>query len=111
MLQTDSYGRTQHVRWKFFRTVLWNQNIYLALNAFSDVGKVLQKKKIELDTGTGPTPPGNYFQSGAEDWHWSAGGGFRIVLNRNFVVAFDYGKAFDDRDGKDGFYAGIGYLF
>lgn len=99
------------LRWKFLRTVIWNQNIYLALIAFSDVGKVIKPIEVNLNPASGPDLPENYFDLGAEDWHWSAGAGIRVVLNRNFAVAFDYGKAFDKRDGKDGFYAGIGFLF
>jgi outer membrane protein assembly factor BamA len=104
------YGNFEF-RWKFFRTVLWKQNLYLDLNAFYDAGRVLKEKEIVLDPSLGPADPENYFSPGAESWHSAAGIGIRIVLNRNFVVAFDYGKAFDKRDGKDGIYAGIGYLF
>ncbi len=97
-------------RWKFFRTVFLNQNIYLALNAFSDVGRVLQS--VETNTNIDEIAlHSNIFAPSIEELHWSAGGGFRIVLNHNFVVAVDYGRTFDKRDGTDGFYAGIGYLF
>lgn len=104
------YGNFE-LRWKFFRTVVWKQNIYLAVNAFADAGRVLKEIKGVPETGLGPSDPKDYFDPGSESWHLSAGGGFQIVLNRNFVVAVDYGKAFDRRDGKDGFYVGIGYLF
>ncbi len=104
------YGNFEF-RWKFFRTILWKQNLYLALNAFYDAGRVLKEKEIVLDPTQGPADPEKFFSPGSESWHSAAGVGFRIVLNRNFVVAFDYGKAFDARDGKDGIYAGIGYLF
>jgi outer membrane protein assembly factor BamA len=104
------YGNFEF-RWKFYRTVLWKQNIYLAFNVFGDAGRVLVKKEIETPLLKPPEVPGNYFSPDSESWHLSGGAGFRIVLNKNFVVAFDYGKAFDNRDGKDGFYVGIGYLF
>jgi len=39
------------------------------------------------------------------------GAGLRIVMNENFVVAFDYGMASDSRDGATGFYMGLNYLF
>lgn len=104
------YGNFEF-RWKFFKTVLWNQNFYFALNAFSDVGRVLQQKDVELQADSEPDNPQDYFETAGEDWHWTAGGGFRIVMNRNFVIAVDYGKAFDQRDGKEGIYAGIGFLF
>ena len=99
------------LRWKFFRTILWNQNLYLALNAFADAGKVFDKKEIHIDQASAPANDDLYFAPGTESLHVSAGIGFSVVLNRNFVVTFDYGRAFDSRDGKDGFYIGIGYLF
>lgn len=104
------YGNFEF-RWKFLKTVLWNQELYLGLNAFADAGKVLQKKNIDMSGIPNSVVVSDYFDPDSEDWHIAAGAGFRIVINRNFVVAFDYGKAFDKRDGNDGFYAGIGYLF
>ncbi|HQO49502.1 MAG TPA: hypothetical protein PK939_03680, partial [Bacteroidales bacterium] len=40
-----AYGNAEF-RWKFFRTELWKQNIYLGLNTFVDAGQVLQKTEI-----------------------------------------------------------------
>ena len=71
----------------------------------------LQKIDTDKRLGLEPWEQEFYFDPGAETLHVSAGGGLRIGLNDNFIVAFDYGKAFDERDGNDGFYAGIGYLF
>ncbi|MCB0807022.1 MAG: BamA/TamA family outer membrane protein, partial [Bacteroidales bacterium] len=105
-----SYGNIE-LRWKFFETILWKQNLYLALNAFTDAGMALQKIDTDKRLGLEPWEQEFYFDPGAETLHVSAGGGLRIGLNDNFIVAFDYGKAFDERDGNDGFYAGIGYLF
>ena len=51
------------------------------------------------------------FDHDAEKYHWAIGGGFRIALNENFIVAADLGKALDERDGGLGVYIGIGYLF
>lgn len=103
------YGNFE-IRWKFLRTVILNQNIYLALNVFSDVGQVVQKKNIDINE-VPEEDIDKYFARDTETLHWSAGAGFRIVLNRNFVVAVDYGKALNSKDGRDGIYAGIGYLF
>jgi hypothetical protein len=41
-----AYGNFE-VRWKFLKTVIANQNIYVALNGFSDVGMVV--KKVAMD--------------------------------------------------------------
>jgi hypothetical protein len=49
---------------------------------------------------------------GKEKFHLSAGGGLRFIMNRNFIVAFEYGKAFDSQDNSKGaFYINTGFLF
>ena len=98
-------------RWKFFKTVLWKQNIYLGLNAFADAGMVLQK--IDLDLSKVPDNVGlqNYFLTDEESLHTTYGAGLRIVMNENFIVAVDYGRPFDKRDGGGGIYIGLNYLF
>ncbi len=90
-------------RWKFLRTVVFNQNLYLALNAFVDGGKVLDAY-------------GNSDYMAANNdiddkLHISYGGGLRIALNENFIVAVDYGMAADEQDGSSGLYIGLGYLY
>jgi hypothetical protein len=104
-----AYGNFE-ARWKFLKTTILNQNIYLGLNAFADVGTVVQKVKFETDE-IDPEIVKLYFSGGDESLHWSVGAGFRTAMNENFVVAVDYGIALDKRDGKDGLYVGIGYLF
>ncbi len=97
-------------RWKFLKTVVLNQNLYLGLNTFVDAGKVL--KKIEFSQPPVPASErATYFASGEEKLHATAGAGLRVVLNENFIVAVDYGKALDKRDGKSGLYIGLNYLF
>jgi hypothetical protein len=32
-------------------------------------------------------------------------------MNQNFIVAIDYGKALDKRDGTSGIYIGLNFLF
>jgi len=39
------------------------------------------------------------------------GGGFRVVMNQNFVVAVDYGRALKRSDGIAGTYVGLNFLF
>ncbi len=92
------------VRWKFLRTKLMGQNLYLALNGFVDAGKVLSEY--------GNAEYEKYYGSDAEQsLHISYGGGFRIALNENFIVAVDYGLAKDALDGNSGLYIGLGYLY
>jgi outer membrane protein assembly factor BamA len=99
------------LRWKFLRFQLFKQNFYLALNAFGDAGMVVQEVKVD-ESGI---PPGvdasQYFSTTAEYPHVSAGGGFRIAMNQNFIISCDYGHVIDKRDGSDGVYVSLGYLF
>ncbi len=96
------------LRWKFFNTILLNQDIYLALNPFVDAGKVLKKIDIPSESLAGNT---DYFLTDEEALHTSVGAGLKIVLNQNFIVSVDYGKALDERDGGGGLYIGLNFLF
>ncbi|HRZ42902.1 MAG TPA: hypothetical protein P5228_09405 [Bacteroidales bacterium] len=97
-------------RWKVWRTVVLNQNFYIGINAFVDAGQVL--KKMDIDTLWVPEDEKElYFSTGDEFLHTTAGLGLRLVLNENFIVALDWGKAFDKRDGDTGLYIGLNYLF
>ena len=46
-----------------------------------------------------------------EGLHMSAGGGFRIIINRNFIIAVDYAYPFKKQDGMGSLYINTGYLF
>ncbi|RMF09852.1 MAG: hypothetical protein D6762_02665 [Candidatus Neomarinimicrobiota bacterium] len=93
------------LRWKFFRTVVFGQNLYLALNAFVDGGQTLSQYGNQTYL--------NSLGSAAKQdaLHLSYGGGFRIALNENFIIAVDYGLAADPQDGTSGLYIGLGYLY
>ena len=41
----------------------------------------------------------------------SSSRGIKFVMNRNLVLAIDYGMALDRRDGRDGLYLNINYVF
>lgn len=109
------YGNLEF-RWKFLQTRLINQNFYLALNPFLDVGQVVRKIEIEdqvnlLKQQYVNVGWDNYFNFGSEKLHWTAGIGLKIVMNENFIISADYGKPFDPQDGKSGLYIGLNYLF
>ena len=109
-----AYGNFE-LRWKFYKGVVFNQNIYLALSAFSDMGKVL--KEIDFDApglvGTFPITAdlNDFFLTEKEALHVTFGGGFRIAMNENFIVAVDYGTPKDKKDGGGGLYIGLNWLF
>lgn len=94
-------------RWKFLRTVYLNQNIYLALSAFTDMGIVTRDYEINTENVTEPI----FFPDTKEGLHQSVGAGFRFALNENFVVAVDYGIALDKQDGDNGLYIHMNWLF
>jgi outer membrane protein assembly factor BamA len=104
------YGNFEF-RWKFWQGIIKNQNFYLALSTFLDAGKVT--KPIEIDKSLIPASENSedYFDESSDKIHASSGIGMHVALNENFIVAFDYGLAFDKRDGDNGLYIGMNFLF
>lgn len=107
------YGNAE-LRWKAVRFNFINQSFYIGVNGFTDFGMVT--KKIDFTVPV-IAPNGHdwftedFFSSDAEQLHFTAGGGLRIVMNENFIIAIDLGKAFNEQDGGMGFYMGLNYLF
>ena len=104
------YGNLEF-RWKFYRFRLIKQNFYLALNAFADAGMVLDKMQLRTDSIPSAIMKNQYFLNGSENLHLALGGGLRIAMNQNFIICADFGFAPDKRDGSNGIYVGLGYLF
>ena len=47
-----------------------------------------------------------------EGLHTSAGGGLKLIMNRNMILAVDMGRALDSRDGeKFKVFVGFNYIF
>jgi outer membrane protein assembly factor BamA len=105
------------LRWKPVYFSLFKQDCYLGLNAFYDMGKVTESYKMPDDLkpkfeATYPLEEfSDYFNPGGEKLHQSAGISIIAVMNQNFVIAIDTGKAFDKQDGNIGFSIGLNYLF
>jgi len=105
------------LRWKFVRFHLWKQNIYLGLNAFLDGGIVTRKYNMsyrgEKNNLAMRQEYKDYINTTSSDkFHTAAGGGFRIVINQNFIIAIDYAMPFNKQDGTKGsLYINTGYLF
>ena len=99
------------LRYKFVRFKLINQNFYMAVNTFTDFGRVIKN----IDTSNLNLPvsvnASDYFNKGAEKLHTTYGAGLRVVMNYNFVIAMDYGVATNKQDGDSGIYIGLNYLF
>ncbi|MGL4909392.1 MAG: Omp85 family outer membrane protein [Bacteroidales bacterium] len=105
------------LRWRFFHFSLIKQNFYLALNPFVDAGMVVQEyrkdellemqKNIQQYSLAKP----QLVVPQKEVPHVTTGVGLQAVMNQNFVVSVDFGKALDKRDGNSGFYIGLNYIF
>jgi len=110
------YGNVEF-RWKplYFRFL--KQDCYLGLNFFYDFGIIT--KDISLPDNI--TSRFNdelssylftdFFNPGNEKLHQCAGVSIMPVMNENFVVAVDIGKALNAQDGNIGFSIGLNYLF
>jgi len=101
-----AYGNFE-VRWKFFETTLWRQDIYLALSPFTDMGIVTKKYNFSTEN----VPDDVNIIADKEKLHISYGASFNFALNHNFILCFNYGRAVDKRDGNSGLYITVGYLF
>ena len=107
-----AYGNAE-LRWKMVRFKFINQNWYLGTNYFFDAGLVTSP--IEVDV----TDLENYLEGSADDYyiggkdklHMAAGLGLKVVMNENFIISADIGKALKEQDGDMEFYIGLNYLF
>ncbi len=95
------------VRWKFMRTTVFKQDLYIALNPFTDMGLVTKK----YDFLTENIPNDVNIIADKEALHLSYGLGLDFAINENFILCFSYGFAKDKRDGDSGLYVIVNYLF
>ena len=122
----DTFTYTAELRWRFMNFRALNQNIALALSAFSDGSMVTKERSMEFAGSRAAASPAmewhNYLKQGAEkdSMHVTFGAGFRFIMNENFIVAFEYGTPLShwmknsanyNQDGTGAFYVNIGYLF
>ncbi|HQL46734.1 MAG TPA: hypothetical protein PLI85_09035, partial [Bacteroidales bacterium] len=54
---------------------------------------------------------GDYLTGDKDTPHVTAGIGLKLVMNENFVMSADIGKALKEQDGNMEFYIGLNYLF
>jgi len=122
-----AYGNFE-ARFKAVKFKMMNQNFYIGINGFLDLGKAIalmpvedqviaQEANIDQDLGdinilygTNITQA-DYFDFGAEAVHIGYGAGLKIVMNQNFIISVDYGMASAEEDGSSGMYIGLNYLF
>lgn len=105
------------LRWKPLYFTLFNQDFYIGINLFYDLGMVTKAIELPEDLLGRYSALGladsysDYFKSGNDTFHQSAGASLMIAMNQNFVIAVDLGKAFNEQDGNIGFSMGLNYLF
>lgn len=109
------------LRWRFVDFQLWNQNIAFGLNVFCDGGMTIRDYDMSYRAVDANGQPTELYRASYEAYralgssqdhlHLTGGAGLRFIMNQNFIVAFEYGKAFDRQDGKGSFYINTGYLF
>lgn len=98
-------------RIKVARFSLINQNWYVALNPFVDMGIITDDRKFEEQSNKENELLGLYSGEDYNDIHVSAGMGLKLVMNHNFIISVEYGKPFDKRDGKGSLNIGTNYIF
>ncbi|MCE5321263.1 MAG: BamA/TamA family outer membrane protein [Bacteroidales bacterium] len=96
------------LRYRFLDFRFLKQDWYLALNPFFDAGRTIQYYKSDLMRQSSDPV---IFPQDSEALHMTAGLGIKAIMNRNFVVSFEWGKPFDKRDGKNGMNIGLNYIF
>ena len=105
------------MRWRVINTKIFNQDFYVALSSFLDGAMITKRHQYNLDmqelTAEGYNA-NNFFDFNPDDIkkpHLGVGGGVRLGLNENFIVAVDYGRALNAQDGTSGLYIGLNWLF
>lgn len=106
------------LRWKPVYFTFLKQDCYLGLNLFYDFGRVTKDITLpdNLESNFNSYYEGSenfddFFRPGTEKFHQDAGISIMLAMNRNFVIAIDIGKAFNEQDGNIGFAIGLNYLF
>ena len=103
-------------RWRFANFRFINQNFYLALNPFFDMGQVIQSYRLDEQKAAFKASANQevdpFYSGDKEALHSTLGCGLKVVMNRNFVISVEMAKALDKRDGEKMWNnIGFNYLF
>ncbi len=101
-----TYGNFE-LRYKALKFNLANQNFYISTSVFADFAMVTQKYDVNYRN----IPDELSVKPENDRPHWGTGVGLHIVMNRNFIVAVNYGMALDEQDGDSGLYIGLDFLY
>ena len=88
-------------------TNVLNRNLNIGFNFFEDMGMITDNYEVDKSLN------GSLFdyKPGQDRIHSSVGAGVRFIINHNFIVAYDYGRVLDKRDGTGALYIDLDYLF
>ncbi len=89
---TTKVFMNMELRYKFYEFSMFNQNFYLAMNLFYDVGRVWYDKSL----------------NNLSNLHSGKGIGLHVAWNENFIV---YGEIGYSKEAKSQLYIDIDYLF
>ncbi len=98
------------LRYRFCNFNFLGQDWYLVTNPFIDAGRVINYYKEPVAVMT-LLPLPEYYDELKDSIHWSAGIGFKAIMNKNFVISFEFGKPFNRQDGTNGMNIGLNYIF
>ena len=83
---------------------LENQSFYIAANPFFDCGAIVSPYRLDASKGS-------QAYKDATKFHGSYGTGFKLVMNRNFVMSVEVARPLNRDDGHFGLIMGTNYLF
>lgn len=98
------------LRYRFCDFKFLGQDWYLVAHPFIDAGRVVSYYDEPVAILT-LMPIPEYYDELKDSMHWSAGLGFKAIMNKNFVISVEYGKPFNIQDGKSGMNIGLNYIF
>ena len=123
----DMASYNAELRWRFVQFTLWKQNIAFGLNVFSDGTMVTKGYDMSFGRTLADFATPNEYEKAKAEYtaymaqgtekdrpHITVGGGFRFIMNQNFIVCFEYGLPVGKlrkQDGPGAFYINTGYLF
>ena len=120
----DMASYVAELRWRFYDFSVFGQDLSLGLSIFSDGTMVTRGRDMSFK-GKEEYRASYEDYMGKGSWHdrphITAGAGFRIILNENFILAFEGGVPLSrfypatsplyKQDGNGAFYINSGYLF
>lgn len=115
----DMAAYTVELRWRPVQFTAFNQNLAIGLSAFSDGCMVTRGRDVKALELLAAAPVKVYGQE-KDSLHAAVGSGLRLIMNENFIVAFEYGTPIThfmknsplyNQDGTGAFYINLGYTF